>query len=749
MPSFAQRTVYWLDMKGMNYDQQVATLALEGIVNRQSPRFMVDSRSIFWQWPPADAHWRQYYDEKGFQFKELPSLDAAVAQFRHDLNGIILYDPGLDASRYIACTMAGLHDSIPIPAYMRTGAFSRFPVTADLRNRWATDEEAYRWAIHSLLPHCAQDLAFSAGRSHPGTNLGGDLSIVLALDYAVYRRAFCFNLSPASKPATFYRTRIPGYPDQAHLFDEIMERLHHPAAVFGWAEPEPVYARRVSRDGGYVVCAAAPNLSFQVSVGTKYPALANGKDNQPFHLPPAPITTLHPIAYVTFETNEGDTPKIAASWQSGAWFDPGRGQVPISWGFSAILARDFPALYHAFASTATPKDGFFSGVSGGGYVILNHVSDLDAYSRETGAALRRAGETVADVWEDGYHPKRLEEYVRLSRVQGVSHNPTSGHIGAEYLADGTPVIFPDASLFYYSPPAPAVFAKTLQQIASTMPKPCFIEAYGGVSPNAPTWYREVADNLGPRFQVVRLDTMVQLARQAGKLSIENGPSTLAATSTSFITAALRNPGARTTSSRLIWKAPAGWQVTPMMEPPHHLSPHSTSLVRLKIIPLANATKGDLVLWDTARGLTYQLAICPAKLLWENRCVDPADWRPWITSSQAANVLSSGSGVALQCPHSQPYAAAELPVSADFDGRPLWLEITVGKATHLWALKVRPAGVKADITLIADTSKLGTVRVNLSQTTGWVGMKRFRLILFAIGPGQKVYPLRIMLCRCRQ
>ncbi len=745
----APPTVYWLDMKGMSYSQQLATLALEGIVNRRGPLFMVDSRTLFWQWPPADEHWRDYYSAKGFQFKELPDLDAAVSLFRPDLQGVILYDPALDASRYIACTMAGLREAIPIPLSMRSGALAQLPVIADLRNRWRSDDAAYRWAIQNLEPLCAKDMAFSSGRTHPGVELGGDQSVVLGLDYAVYRGAFCFNLSPAAKPTTFYNTSIPGYPDQARLMDEILGQLHHPAAVFGWAEPEPVYARRLSRDGSYVECAGAPNLSFQAAVGKAIPALGNGGDDRPFQLPPAPPTKLRPIAYVTFETNEGDTPKIAASWQAGAWLDPSRGKVPISWGFSAILAKDFPALYHAFASSATPADGFFSGVSGGGYVILNDVSDLDAYAKETGKALKRAGEVVADVWEDGYHPKRLERYARLSGASGISHDPVAGHVGVEYLPDGTPVIFPDASIFYYSPPSPAVFAKTLQQIASTMPKPCFIEAYGGLDPNAPTWYKEVADSLGPGFQVVRLDTMVQLARQAGKLTVVNAPPTLAITSSSLITVALRNQSANTASTQLAWKAPAGWQVTPMTEPPNDLPPHSTSIVRLKIVHSPNAAKGDLVLRDAARGLTYRLTLCPAKLLWENRCADPTDWRPWITSSQAASVSLSRTGVVLQCPNSQPYAAAELPVSANFGGGPLWLEITVGKATHLWALKVRSAGVKADITLIPDTSEIGSVRVNLSQKTGWRGMRRFRLILFASGPGQKVYPLRIKLYRCER
>ncbi len=763
IPSAAQSTIYWLDMRGMSYNQQVATLALEGIVNRNGPHFMVDSHSIFWEWPPADEHWRQYYAGKGFQFKELPSLDAAIVHFRPDLHGIILYDPTLDASRYIACTMAGLHDAIPIPASMRTGAFSQLPVMANLQNRWSTDEGAYRWAIKNLLPLCAKDVAFSAGRTHLGTQLGGDFSIVLALDYAVYRRAFCFNLSPAANPEKFSSVRVPGYPIQAHLFDEILSELHHPVAVFGWAEPESVFVRHVSRDGGYVECAAAPNLSFQAAVGTAYPTLRNGGNNRPFHLPSATATELRPDAYVAFVANERDTPEIAASWQSGAWFDPNRGQLPISWGFSAILAQDFPALYHAFVSTATTNDGLYSNVSGGGYVTLNDVSDLDAYATETGTALKRAGETVAEVMEFGYHPNLLEKYVQISGVQGISHWLCPGYVGAKYLKDGTPVIFPDDSLFYYSPTPPADFAQKLHLLASTMPRPCFIEVYGGLNPKfnntyggsginflgAPTWYKAVAADLGDGFQVVRLDTMIQLARQAGKLSVESAPSALLVSSPTQITVALRNPSDKPVPTRLEWGVPEGWNVTTMDKIPNQLPAHSTSQVRLQLSRSPGAVGGKLTLQDVKRNLVYQLPLCAANLIWKNNCNNPGQWLPWFKPNQTATVSLSGTGLVLQCPSDQPFAAAELSFSANFNGPPLWVEIKVTRATHLWSFKIRPANSDTDIYLVHDTSQVGTFRINLSKKTRWLGRMDFRISVFAIGPGQKVFPTRIKLFRCAE
>jgi hypothetical protein len=733
-------------MKGMDYDHQVAALALEGIVNRNGPHLALDSTDIFWEWPPSDAHWREYYAKHGVIFNEIPDLDTAVSLFQKDIKGVILYDPNLDASRYIACTLAGLNNTLPIPTSMQTGILAQLPVTENLANRWKTDDEAYTWAIQALLPQCNKNMVFSAGRSHPGTNLGGDLTITLSLDYAIYRKAFCFNLSPAADPDSLYGSSIPGYPDQARMFDNILRHYQHPVAVFGWAEPEPLFAHRVSKDGGYVVCAAAPNLSFHSAIGKAIPSLAN--NNRPFVLPHAPKMELKPITYVTFETNEGDTPKEASAWQGGAWEDPNRGKVPITWGFVASLASDVPALYQAFVSTATMNDGFFSGVSGGGYVYLDEIPDLDAYARETHTKLKRAGETVADVLESEYNPKLLERYVHIAGLSGISHWPIAGHLGAEYLPDGTPVIFPDKSLFYYDPGNPKAFAAHIRSIAENMQKPCFIEVYGGLTPTSPTWYGEVAQSLGAGYEAVRLDAMVLLARKAGEMSILNPQSPMLISDLTLLTIALRNPQSKTQSCKLAWSLPTGWKITPLKNPPTKLAPKSLSLVSFKISPSASAVNGALTFHDIARSLSLSMQLFPAKVVWKDNCTSSSHWLPWINSNQTAAVTSSDGHVSVSCPVSSPFAAAEIPVSVNMDRSP-WLEIKVAKTSGLWALKARLKGETNDTVLIGDNSGTGTSRVNLAKATGWKGQEDIRLILFAIQSGKSVEPAYLRIYETRK
>ncbi len=72
--------------------------------------------------------------------------------------------------------------------------FAGLPVVEDYRGRFTDDLAAYRWALDNLMPGCTRKLAFSAGHTHPGTWLGGDVGITIGLDIAVARKAFIFNL---------------------------------------------------------------------------------------------------------------------------------------------------------------------------------------------------------------------------------------------------------------------------------------------------------------------------------------------------------------------------------------------------------------------------------------------------------------------------------------------------------------------------------------------------------------------------
>lgn len=86
--------------------------------------------------------------------------------------------------------------------------------------------------------------------------------------------------------------------------------------------------------------------------------------------------------YVTFQSNEGDTPKNAYSFRGGQWLSPSRGAVPIAWGVAPITGRLFPALWEYYATTATPADSFFGATGGVGYTYPWDLPAPSAYYAE-------------------------------------------------------------------------------------------------------------------------------------------------------------------------------------------------------------------------------------------------------------------------------------------------------------------------------------------------------------------------------
>jgi hypothetical protein len=46
--------------------------------------------------------------------------------------------------------------------------------------------------------------------------------------------------------------------------------------------------------------------------------------------------------YLTFVTNEGDTPRIVDSLFGAAWASAKRGSIPIGWAIDPVIGEQFP-----------------------------------------------------------------------------------------------------------------------------------------------------------------------------------------------------------------------------------------------------------------------------------------------------------------------------------------------------------------------------------------------------------------------
>lgn len=684
--------------------------------------------------------WAAKIGEGGSVDTELVRETDRTGVIRQDLRGVVktkdgrvtlrLFAVGADSAVVISRVRLLDADGKPLSlsAEKAPDCFAGLPIVEDLRGRWTDDLAGYRWAIDNLMAGSTRKLAFSGGHTHDDSWLGGDPGITIGLDYPIAQKAFCFNLSPVGKPWQHDGKQLPGYVDQAKLFDEIMSRLDRPSGIFGWSEPEDQYCGRISADGNYVMCCGAPNMSFWAKVPASKPRI-------PLRTPAS--VALKPKYYVVFQTNEGDTPKILSGLMASAWINPSRGKAPIAWGIDPHIADFAPALIEYYASTATEQDSFFAGCSGAGYCYPWHMPNTAEYAAHAGRCLKDYGPAVVDIWENAI---QLDKYAAFNHSVHATcfTQQTVGAARNAWLEDGIPVISADSRLYYYEPKGtdPAgIVTNLIREVAAAHEAPYFILCYGNVNPDFPAQVAEIQRRLpADKFEVIGVDQMSALAKEAGKLQFQVDSVGASPGTQVHALVTLCNPdGNAGEAGRVGLQLPAGWSSEPLLWE-HGPIAKGASLHRQMVINVG-AAPGDGSATVTCKDMRWG-AVRSAKLTVYDetkRLVDFSSAEGWTAGSGAT--LTAKEGV-VKLRTTADYAAATHSVEIDFDRNPI-LEIGVPSIEGAWALKANDGTLAVDLIVQGDTGQSGRFSYNLAQLLKWTGKKRFNLVLFAIGAGKAV------------
>jgi len=532
-PRQALTAVLPLPSNASAFNAQVAVLALQGFANRAAPRLFLDA-PVFWSSNASQSWLRDHYiaPQLGFAFTTVTPpapggllcalLDALPAG---TVAGLALYDDAaLDASRWLAVTSGALQALLPATRAMLADAqlapcLSMLPVVVNYsdpaaRGGAASNVAAVAWAMGALRPACDATSAYSAGHTFAdaveSVDLGGDPAIDIGLDLAVARRFFTFNLSPDTGK----------YPVHAAQWQEVIASLVGAGGaddvpnLFGWAEPEPAMTYSTSKAGGAVVCDGAPNLSFWAALALESGAAARDGGAAALDGSAAALDGGAAAAavaaslqlpynrngealddsacYVAVQSNEGDTPKIAAALEQGVWLDPRRGSVPIAWGVDPITATIAPGLWAFYVATATRNDTFFAATAGAGYAYPWTMPSMQPY-------VARAARLVSsvttnwppfswhvDIWDNNW-PSNLTIYANHSASAGLSLGSFSmqpeempGFSGA--LPDGTPLVIAAKDLWYPSLNATEPLDDLRARVAAVCagPRPRFALVYGNL-----------------------------------------------------------------------------------------------------------------------------------------------------------------------------------------------------------------------------------------------------------------------------
>lgn len=238
-------------------------------------------------------------------------------------------------------------------------------------------------------------------------------------------------------------------------------------------------------------------------------------DSRPRRVPRAKVAN---TVYVTMTIGEGDNLQYCQRYMRTLWQDPARGEAPINWTISPVLADAAPAIYRYYQETATANDLLVCGPSGAGYTYGGSwpEADLDRYTALTGRYLRETGLDVVYAYnnrdDDGWIPlggRVLESYRRHTGLKGMFQSWEGGGV----IADGDlPVVG-----HLNAPGRAAEFKAVLDAYVEDWDGsvPWFVSAGILAWNQGPTDCAELAQLLAEdgRYTVVRGDTFFQLLRR--------------------------------------------------------------------------------------------------------------------------------------------------------------------------------------------------------------------------------------------
>ena len=333
------------DLKAQPYDRRMLLLCLQGLVNREQP-------ALYAVFDETDRQWLDWMKQRGWIESEEVVADpmTLVARYREKIKGVVIYDSRLASSKNIAMMIASLKDGVV--ASPRLARELGLPVLDDLRGRWKTHAEAYRWAFDHLWPQLNH---FVMACLYPDDASG-------LRDYLYQQRVFTFWITGPIDGA------LPGGDPtaEARVMEEVLAQApaNIPMMGFPWAGDDVGIG-----EGGGVRLFAQYGKFLVGAVGVANLSMQSGFPTPAFHQrrPPAPQLQKDKV-YLTWLMSDGDNlPVLTRGNFPQLWRNPARGRVPIAWSLSPCAALMVPATVDYYFEHASTNDAFVGAVSGVGY----------------------------------------------------------------------------------------------------------------------------------------------------------------------------------------------------------------------------------------------------------------------------------------------------------------------------------------------------------------------------------------------
>jgi len=441
----AQPTIHYFDVTyaaalpaPARYDVYHTAVCIQGLANRRSPRVFLNYQG------ENDLVWLNRLQEsgglcEGWKLNPLTSLDELLSTFRSEIKGVVLYDAdannGVRSTSLVATTAAGVEDAIAVRKDTSPGSMYNYlvntqglPVILDLTGKftgagtiWQTNThstgsakcDAYIWAKQHYLANgrCSStNLAYALDLW--GLKAGLDtLTGLSSLDFAVQKRAFCFELSPwgDEKPnddptqslGTDLNT-LKGILDSCN-FRNAYGRMIKLCGFINWpwkytsytgGAHDPVATewemmRLLTAYNTYDEADTAPvvNASFYSALAPVMKARRFVQNPPPTYAGLQSLGIINGVGQITAGNyvlvGMGDYDGAAwpmyppvnggANVAQGLYDDPARGQAYCNWGIDPNLTDRISVFMDYVYRHKTAKDTFMAWDSGAGYIWPNQL----------------------------------------------------------------------------------------------------------------------------------------------------------------------------------------------------------------------------------------------------------------------------------------------------------------------------------------------------------------------------------------
>lgn len=370
---------------------RITAAAMQGVINRQYAQAYLVTRP---------NHLEQLVDAglahdiiPGASTSKNKGLAALFNQYKSEFTKIIIYDgepnptnnnmPVKKYSWSMALMMAAHERGIPVSQTVYEFMRDNLNITGlevdDIRNKWATERDAYTWALNNYANTVNKNMIFAAGLRNDF--LTGPWTM---FDYTVASKGFCFWLNEENSA------------DRA-IMDDVFNRLNMPvgSSVFGFGMNEiGDHLNKITnnKNSGFVVSDYYANGTFWSS----FP-------NKSFQQRKGIATDVKPgKVYVSLNFSDGDNIQFGQNALYDIFRnDPNRGKVPVGVTMAAVLQELNPKLLEFFYQRATKNEEFTAGPSGFQFIYGDYYQQSGKYTEWLALNkkwLATAGFHVAHLW---------------------------------------------------------------------------------------------------------------------------------------------------------------------------------------------------------------------------------------------------------------------------------------------------------------------------------------------------------------